>query len=101
LLWLKVLVGAAPWIDLAWVIVSDRHEQQWVSTSGGVPCSVKHVEAAKDNGYSKTTVADMMAKDVKNLNTKDPHSYITEGLVSREDLLYEALLSAIGQSRKS
>jgi len=94
-------VSSSPWLDLAWVILEDKHGQQWVATSGGIPFSVKYVEAAKDRGYSTTTVADTMAKDIKNLNTKDPHSYLTGGLVSREDFLYEALLSALGQSRNT
>jgi len=87
-----------PWVDVAWIIVEDaKSSRQYASTSAGIPFATKYVEAARDKGFAKTTAGDVMAQDLK-CNTKDPHAFLTHNKVTREQLLQQAVVVALGQS---
>jgi non-canonical (house-cleaning) NTP pyrophosphatase len=84
------------WVDVACVIaiirINDENSTQiekW-SQSLVIP-SEWAVESVKNPDATYANIAQQMNKDLKDMNVKDPHSFLTQGTKSRSDYLKEAI----------
>ena len=79
------------------MIEDSRGKRSW-AVSAGVEFPQNSVKEAKRRGFDKTTVGSVIAESGG--EATDPHSFLTHGLVSRKDLLQQALRIALGQLPK-
>lgn len=95
------------WI-YSWVLVEDSKGKQSLASSAGflnylkfdlsaVQFPNEYVEAASKKGFQSATVGSEIAKANNGVNELDPHSFLTKNSTSREELLIQALIIAIGQ----
>ena len=62
-----------------------------LSTSAGLEFPIDAINAARAAGFDTTTVGSVLSKMGKIANGKDPHSGLTDGAVSRSELLVQAI----------
>lgn len=91
-----VFIDKSTTIDLAVIVIITPHNKTIVSTSAGVPVDPQDMWEAKRRGFTTTTVGSIRAERLK-CNPADPHSSITGGIVTRKDLLVNALVIAFSQ----
>eukprot|EP01130_Rhizamoeba_saxonica_P017684 TRINITY_DN8624_c0_g1_i1.p1 TRINITY_DN8624_c0_g1~~TRINITY_DN8624_c0_g1_i1.p1 ORF type:complete len:183 (+),score=25.63 TRINITY_DN8624_c0_g1_i1:56-604(+) len=92
-----VSVGETLHIDLAYILIRLPNGESFIGTSAGVPFKHSCFEKAENIGFDTTTVGSIIA-DEYSCNSKDPHSFLTNGRCSRESLLIQAIVSVIGQT---
>ncbi|EKD92789.1 MAG: hypothetical protein ACD_28C00330G0003 [uncultured bacterium] len=88
------------WFDLAWVVIEDGNGTQKLAHSTGIEFDAADVEKAKAKGF-KTTTAGSMISERTGADSTDPHSYLTHEVVSRSEMLRQALKTALGQLSRS
>lgn len=84
------------WFDLAWVAVADAEGKQVLAHSAGIALEIGDVEKAARYGYKFNTVGKAIAERT-GADKSDPHSFLTNGVVGRTELLRGALKVAVGQ----
>jgi len=84
------------WFDLACVVVEDAEGNQSFAHSTGVEFDAQTVEEARKKGFETTTVGSLIAERT-GADSTDPHSYLTNQIVSRREMLEQALKTAMGQ----
>lgn len=87
--------------DMAVVVAISPDGQVFTATSGGIEMPKKYVDIARAKGFATTTVGVAMAEELKEkgCDATDPHSFLTNGKVSRKELLTEAIVLALSQIR--
>lgn len=96
--------AACLWMDVAWIVIVDMAtNREFVASSAGVPLPREPVEEALRMGVHAHTVGQRIAASVhgSSCDSRDPHRWITAGLVDRERLLTSALLVAWGAAQKA
>lgn len=97
---LPVEAGAREiWFDVGLVIVENKRGQQSFSLSPGVVFPSWAVEEARKRGFATTTVGTVIFEKIGGERT-DPQSVLTSRLVSRTEMLKQALKIALGQLQK-
>ncbi|KNC46529.1 uncharacterized protein AMSG_02965 [Thecamonas trahens ATCC 50062] len=83
------------WFDLCWVLVVDiaTRSESWAH-SAGVKVPVKHVDAARAVGFSRT-VGSFLAEETA-CDPQDPHAMLSNGAIGRGELLLQAVVLALG-----
>jgi len=85
-------------IDLAVVVmIHGADKREVVSTTTGIMFPETFVLKAEALGFSTTTVGSVIAQEV-DCDGTDPHSYLTQGRVSRLDTLVQGVRSALFQT---
>ena len=84
------------WFDTGFVIVEDANGLQGIALSTGIRFDNADVEEARGLGFATTTVGSIIAKRTGADGT-DPQKMLTNKLVSRAEMMKQALLAAIGQ----
>jgi len=69
-----------------------------VAFSGFLPFPTAAVEDARRFGFDKHTAGEVVAQRLAGAKGTDPHAALTSQLVSRRDLLEQAVLACIGQA---
>lgn len=94
--------GKKRFFDAAWVAVEDAKGRQTISLSSGLEFSEKAINKAltRDGGFKTTTVGLIIAQET-NCDATDPQSFMTNGLVSRVDMLKQAIEIALGQLQRN
>jgi inosine/xanthosine triphosphatase len=90
------LNGETTWMDMAWAVVEDYDGNRKIANSAGIEIPSWAVEEARRHGFETTTASSILAK-VSPASSTDPHSYLTDGAVSRTDLLEQSLRIAVAQ----
>lgn len=83
-------------LDIAIVVVITPSGKIITTTSGGMQFPEPMVERAKAMGFETTTVGSVIAKELGGDGT-DPHSILTQGKITRTELLAEAVYNALVQ----
>ena len=89
------------WLDIAWVVVCaviNDQEMSAVATSAGIPFPTESVQKAAEKGFVTTTAGSIMAQESE-IDGKDPHRSLTDGVVPRTQFLEQAVAIALGQIR--
>mmetsp|Transcript_11298 Transcript_11298/g.23844 ORF Transcript_11298/g.23844 Transcript_11298/m.23844 type:complete len:201 (-) Transcript_11298:46-648(-) len=91
--------------DLAWVAIEDAQGQRSLAHSAGVEMPGVAVSAAKASCFSKTAGSEVarvanQSPSSDPVDPQDPHTYLTNGFCSREELLLSALRIALGQMKR-
>lgn len=84
------------YFDLGWVVVKDAHEMKAIASSTGIEFDQKNVLEGRRRGFAATTVGLVIAEET-GCDPRDPHSFLTQGLVSRADMLQQAFKAGLGQ----
>lgn len=84
------------WFDCAWVVVEDSNGNQRIALSSGLEFSESAVKKALEKGLETTTVGSIMTEET-GCDGTDPQLFMTNNLVSRADMIKQALEIAIGQ----
>ena len=84
------------WFDVGWVVIEDKEGEQSYGLSSGIEFPQEYVDKAKEAGFETTTVGEIIAKETGGDKT-DPQSLLSRGLVSRKEMLKQALKIALGQ----
>jgi len=87
------------WFDVGWIILEDAEGRQSVSVSTGVNFPNRFIAEAEHRGIQGSTVGAIIAQET-GADEWNPHQYLTNGQLSRTDLLGQALKTAIGQLQK-
>lgn len=96
---LPVVIGEFErYFDSAWVVLEGKSGKKYLARSSGVEFDAKFVKRAKEIGFDKTTVGDVMAKEGE-VSPTDPPSTLTNQLVSRGRTLKHVSRIALGQMR--
>ncbi len=82
--------------DMAVIVILTKEGKQIMTTSSGVLFPEEYVSWARTAGFKTTTVGSMITRNLGGDPT-DPHSTLTNGKVTREDTLVEALAIALKQ----
>jgi inosine/xanthosine triphosphatase len=86
------------WFDFGIVVIRNQMSgDESQSLSAFVPFPLDAVLEAQKEGFAKITVGDVLARRNNSINSKDPHSSLTKGFVSRLDLLSQAVRIAASQ----
>ncbi len=89
--------GSEPLIlDIAVIVVITKESRTIITTSSGIQFGFAHFKIAEGYGFEKTTVGSVIAERLGG-DPRDPHSTVTEGKVSRQSLLVDALVVALKQ----
>lgn len=86
-------------LDFA-VVVALFEEQMVVTTSNGMVFPQKYYKAAKRKGFEKATVGSVIASKLGGDGT-DPHSILSDGVLSRQETLVKAIEVALRLLQKS
>lgn len=70
--------------------------QKLVGTSAGIEFPKEAVEAARARGFETTTAGSVITETLGGSST-DPHSTLTQGKVSRKEILVEALMTVLSR----
>jgi non-canonical (house-cleaning) NTP pyrophosphatase len=90
--------GANYYMDVGWAVLNDLEtNQQYVSSSTSLSVPFEVIEATRQAGFDTTTIGDVMHSRNPSISTKDPHSSLLGGVMTRVPLLEQAVLSCIGQ----
>ena len=87
------------WFDMAWVVAEDAEGNQSLAHSTGIEFDAVDVEEARRRGFKTTTTGSVIAERT-GMDATDPHTYLTNEVLSRSDILREALKAALGQLLK-
>lgn len=90
--------GVDHWFDVGCVIVRRKDGKQAIAITAGIEFPAEMVEIAKQMGFETTTAGSVIAEAFK-CNPKDPHTFLTDGLVGRVEMLTMAILAALGELR--
>lgn len=82
--------------DIAVIVLLTLDNRQIVTTSAGIEFPEECVKIAESRGFELTTVGSIIAEKFGG-DPADPHSMLTKGRVSREMILTDAIVMAIGQ----
>jgi inosine/xanthosine triphosphatase len=88
------------WFDIGWIILEDAQGKQSVSFSSGVVFPTRFIFEAEHRGLQLTTVGSVIAEET-GADEWNPHKLLTNNILSRPDLLDQALKIAIGQYQKN
>jgi len=84
--------------DFGWVIIERCLDGKMVSsTTPFIEFPAEEMEEANRRGFETTTVGDIFAERNPEANTKDPHSFLTQGKTSRGKLLAQGISAALAQ----
>lgn len=85
-------------MDVGWIVIESSDGRKARTHSAGVELDRDIVLSARRRGFQTTTVGSLYAEvfDRSQLNSKDPHAYLTGGMRSRSEFLENALVSAFG-----
>lgn len=84
-------------LDIAAVVIIDNHGQVWRASSSGIQFPEDCVTEAESQGFDTTTVGQVMAERHEGMDHTDPHSYLTQGRISRTNLIQQVLEAALAQ----
>ena len=84
------------WLDAAMIILESTEGVAVIVQSAGVEIPQDVVEETRKRGFENTTIGDVM-HGWYGYQSDDPHKRLTNGLISRADLLHQGLITAIGQ----
>ncbi|MFH1705665.1 MAG: inosine/xanthosine triphosphatase [Patescibacteria group bacterium] len=87
------------WFDIAWVVVEDSSGNKSLATSSGLEFSKNFVSETRRRGFKTTTVGSIIAEKT-GCDDSDPQLFLTNNLVSRMEMLKQALEIALGQLQK-
>lgn len=82
------------WVDLAVVLIEDENQIQGMSTSIGIPVPLEVIKKVLEIGPDKTTIGTVLAEMFPEVDHKNPHLHFTHGVISRQDLLTQAVEAA-------
>ena len=88
--------GTEKWFDLGWVFVEDKSGKQGIAHSIGIEFDAQYVQEAHEKGFETTTVGSVIAAHT-GADSTDPHSYLTNGALSRSQMLSDSYRAALGQ----
>jgi len=83
-------------LDIAVIVVLLPDHREIVATSQGIELPREFVIEALKRGFRRTTIASVISEKLL-CDKNDPHSFLTNGMTSRQQLLTEALVSALKQ----
>lgn len=83
-------------IDVAVIVLITPNNRQIVTTSAGIVFPEDCVEIAESRGFKLTSVGSVIVEKFRG-DPADPHSTLTNGRLSRETILTDALVTAFGQ----
>ncbi len=83
-------------IDLAVVIVLTPDGKSFMGTSAGIEFPKYAIEEARLRGFETTTAGSIVAEKLGGSET-DPHSTLTNGKISRKELLVDAIVSVLSE----
>jgi non-canonical (house-cleaning) NTP pyrophosphatase len=90
--------GEHYYMDIGWVVLNDlKTNKQYVSSSTSLSVPAEVVEAAKEKSFKTTTIGDILHERDASISTKDPHSTLLGGVMTRIPLMQQAVLSCLGQ----
>jgi non-canonical (house-cleaning) NTP pyrophosphatase len=84
------------WEDWAVIVLLPADGTEIIVHSDGVAVPTDIVEVARARGFSTTTVGAVLAERFGSLSD-DPHTFLTGGRVSRQELLVSAVVRALAQ----
>mmetsp|Transcript_69800 Transcript_69800/g.195122 ORF Transcript_69800/g.195122 Transcript_69800/m.195122 type:complete len:155 (-) Transcript_69800:218-682(-) len=88
------------WLDFAWVVVDDKQTGKTAKTmSTMVEFPNAACEASVHQHERRVTAGSLLAADDAAVDGKDPHGSLTSGLVSRAEILTQAILVCLGELR--
>jgi non-canonical (house-cleaning) NTP pyrophosphatase len=89
-----ILVGPDTLLDIAVVVILTPDDQQFVAVSRSVHFPFKYLALAKQKGLATTTIGQLIAEELGG-EANDPHATLTNGKVTRVQLLTEAVAKAL------
>lgn len=92
--------GRERWFDLAWVGVKRQGGELYLAHSTGIEFPIEFVEEAKNRGFATTTVGTVIA-ELTRASATDPHGFLTNYLISREETIELAIRSALGTFQRA
>lgn len=96
--------GEERYFDFAWVVAKNSAGKSYLARSSGVEFAKKHVDIAKEKGFETTTIGSVIESDLTSKGVKmdgaDPHSTLTNFMVSRRRTLEHAGRIIFGQIRR-
>lgn len=84
-------------IDLAVLIVIKPNGETCVGTSAGISFPTAAVNVAKSRGFKKNTAGSVIAEMLGG-KPSDPHQTLTGGVVSRKEILTDALVALLSRA---
>lgn len=96
---IEVPTGAQPlYMDIGWVVMKDLETgAQYNSSSTGVLIPTEVWEETKKLGFEKKTIGDAMHARDPTISTKDPHTALLGYVLTRTDMMEQAVVACIGQ----
>ncbi len=89
------------WNDFAVIVVLEPISRKTiVAETEPFEFPERYVREAEAIGFKTTTVGSVIAKHTR-CDPTDPHSFLSDGKVSRSDLLTDALVEAFGKIKKT
>lgn len=79
------------WEDWAIVVLISPEGKEFVAESVAIPFPTEAVEVARSRGFDRTTVGAVLHEQY-GADQQDPHTFLTNGVHSRADLLRETLI---------
>lgn len=85
------------YLDLAVVVVLGTNGERACASSEGIEFSEDAVQVAQRHGFGETTVGSVVA-NIAGCDPDNPHSLLTKGRLSRENILANAVRAAFLQT---
>ncbi len=83
-------------LDIAIIVVITKSGKQIVANTPGFVFPEIYVNTAKELGFEKNTVGQVIAENLGGDKT-DPHSILSNGVITRQETLIEGLMIALKQ----
>lgn len=84
-------------LDVAWIEMASAHEGEFSAISTSVQMDPTWVEQAQSIGLDKTTAGQVGHDLYPDVSAKDPHTWLMGGVMTRVDLMRQAVQSCIGK----
>lgn len=92
-------IGGNVVVDMAVVLLKDMHTKViYTATSAGIPFPNDAIATAKKRGFATTTVGSVLSEQEATCDDADPHVFLCDGYVWRQDLLEGAVKIAFVQA---
>lgn len=87
------------WFDFCWVIGEDNLGNQALAHSTGLEFNQDYVKEALRRGFDTTTVGSVIS-ELTGTDSANPHSDLTNKLISRAEILRQSIKTVLGQLQK-
>lgn len=93
-----IVLRCGKWEDVGIVMMIDSRGKTAIAVSEGVVFPSRYVEEAFERGVDSTTVGEVIAEHSgESFAATDPHSYLSNGMITRTGLLKNAIVECFTQ----